>query len=211
MFKKSFLLVCVAVLLTVFCLSAVSVSMAQKSTAEFDTVKALASSNDKLAVALSVIYRRAGDLVVTLPYASINLSQTALMKVYSGELTDAILYLNTHADVELKNAHDAMDDILLDFDKVLKQYSVPSGSAYRSKRAELATTLSGLKSASSELIRRTRTLITGTNSGYDSYYTAYCEQLQGLSEKLQNAADKIDKEYDSLMSSLLGADYSLVS
>jgi len=211
MFKKSILMLCVAVLLTVFCLGAVNVSMAEKNAAEFDTVKALTSSNDKLATAVSVIYRRAGDLVVTLPYASINLSQTALMKVYSGEMTDAILYLNSHADVELKNAHDAMDDILLDFDKVLKQYAVPAGSSYRTKRAELATALSGLKSASTELIRRTRTLITGTNSAYDSYYTAYCEQLQILSEKLQSAADKIDKEYDAIMTSLLGSDYSLVS
>ena len=211
MFKKTFLIFCVAVLLTVFCLSAVNVSMAEKTAAEFDAVMAVNNSDNKLSVALSVIYRRAGDLVVTLPYASINLSQTALMKVYSGEMTDAVLYLNTHADVELKNAHDAMDAILLDFDKALKQYAVPSGSAYRTKRAELATAFSGLKNASSELIRRTRTLITGTNSAYDSYYTAYCEQLQSLSEKLQSTADKIDKEYDALMTALLGSDYSLVS
>ncbi|MBQ3081403.1 MAG: hypothetical protein IJC49_03020 [Clostridia bacterium] len=211
MFRKSFLICCVAVLLTAFCLSAVNVSMAEKKAEEFDTVKALTSGTDKLAVAVSAIYRRAGDIVIALPYASINLSQTSLMKVYSGEMTDAVLYLNTHADTELKNAHAEMDDILSDFDKLLKQYSVPTGSTYRTKRAELATLFSGLKNDSTELIRRTRTLITGTNSGYDNYYTAYCEQLQKLSDKLISASEKIDAAYDEIMKSLLGNDYSMVS
>lgn len=211
MLKKTFLICCVAVLLAAFCISSVSVTMAEKKAEEFDTVKALTSTNDKLATAVSVLYRRAGDVVLSMPYATINLSQTSLMKVYSGEMTDAILYLNTHADKELKNAHDAMDDILSDFDKVLKQYNAPSSSSYRAKRAELATVFSGLKSASTELIRRTRTLITGTNSGYDNYYTAYCEQLQILSDKLISASEKIDKEYDAIMTSLLGSDYSMVS
>lgn len=211
MFKKSFLLCCVAVLLTALCLNTVNVTMAEKRAEEFDTVKAVTNSNDKLAIAVSVIYRRAGDLVISLPYASINLSQTALMKVYSGEMNDAIMYLNSHASTELKNAYDAMDDILADFDKVLKQYAVPSGSSYRTKRAELATAFSALKSSAEELIRRTRNLITGTNTSYDSYYTAYCEQLQTLSDKLISASEKIDKEYDSIMTSLIGSDYSLVS
>lgn len=211
MLKKSFLLCCVAVLLTAFCLSSVNVTLAEKRAEEFDTVKTVTDSNDKLAIAVSAIYRRAGDLVISLPYASINLSQTALMKVYSGEMNDAVLYLNSHAETELKNAYDTMDDILSDFDKVLKQYSVPSASSYRTKRAELATLFSGLESSAAELIRRTRNLITGTNSGYDSYYTAYCEQLQKLSDKLIAASEKIDKEYDAIMTSLLGSDYSLVS
>lgn len=211
MLKRTFLVCCVAILLTAFCLGSVSVSKAEKKAEEFDTVYALTGSNDKLAVAVSVIYRRAGDAIIALPYASINLSQTALMKVYSGEMTDAVLYLNTHADTELKNAQAGMDDILADFDKLLKAYSVPASSAYRTKRAELATVFSGLKTGSTELIRRARTLITGSNSGYDSYYTAYCEQLQILSDKLIAASEKVDKEYDSIMTSLLGNDYSMVS
>lgn len=210
MAKRIFLVCCVAVLLAAFCLNTVNVSMADKRAEEFDTVKAV-SGNDKLAVAVSVIYKRAGELVLTMPYASINLTQTSLMKVYSGELNDAIMYLNTHADEELQNAYNAMTDILNDYDKLLKQYNVPSGSSYRAKRAELATLFSGIQSSSTELVRRTRTLITYSNTNYDNYYTAYCEQLQKLTEKLHTASDKIDKEYDTIMTSLIGTDYSLVS
>lgn len=211
MIRKSFLICCVAILLAAVCINSVSVSMAEKQAEEFDTALALANSADKTATAFSVLYKRAGDVVLALPYASINLSQTALMKVYSGEQNDAIRYLNTHADEELANAFAAMDAIIADFDKALSKYNVPSGSSYRSKRSKLVSTFNGLETAATELIRRTRTLIAGTDSGYDSYYTAYCEQLQKLSEKLQAAAELIDEEYDAIMSSLLGSDYSIVS
>lgn len=210
MIKRALLICCVAVLLTAFCLNSVNVSRAEKQAEQFDTVKAL-SDDDKLAAAVSVIYKRASDLVLTLPYASIDLSQTALMKVYSGEKEDAKYYLQTRRDAEFKNACDAMDAVLSDFDKVLSKYSVPSNSSYRTKRTALAKTFSGLKSSATELLRRTVTLINGTDSQYDSYYTAYCEQLQILSEKFEAATEQIGTEYDSLMSALLGSDYSLVS
>lgn len=207
--KKALVTLCMAVILTAFCLGAVGSTAAE--TADGAEVAALSAEEDKLAAALSVVYKRAGDVVLSIPYASINLSQTALMKLYSGEQTDALLYLNTHADTELQNAYTAMDKALSDFDKVLKKYSVPSGHAYRQKRTELETTFTGLKSACTELIRRTRTLIAGEDSAYDSYYTAYCEQVLIVSERFQAASTKIETEYDSLMSGLLGSDYSTIA
>lgn len=209
--KKALAVLCVAVILTAFCLNAISVTRAQNGADRVDTTAALSSTQDKLAAAVSVIYKRAGDLVLSLPYASINLSQTALMKVYSGEQTDALMYLNTHSDKELNNAYAAMDDILKDFDAVLKKYSVSTTSSYRQKRAELANTFQGLKTACTELVRRTRTLIAGTDSAYDSYYTSYCEQLVIVSERFEAASTKIGTEYDTLMTALLGNDYSVVS
>lgn len=209
--KKTLAVLCAAVILAAFCFNAISVTMAENNDSKAEDAKAISSTQDKLAAAVSVIYKRAGDLVLSLPYASINLSQTALMKVYSGEQNDALLYLNTHSDKELNNAYAAMDDILKDFDAVLTKYSVSSTSSYRQKRAELATTFSGLKTSCTELIRRTRTLIAGTSSAYDSYYTAYCDQLIVVSDAFEEATTKIGKEYDTLMTSLLGSDYSIVS
>ncbi len=199
---------CAALLLGVFLLNAVAMYSEVKAAEEFDTVAALTGEGDRLPVALSAIYKRAGDLVLSLPYASVTLTQTAITKVYAGD-TDALLYLNTHADGELGNAYDTMQDILNDFDSLLNTYKVPTGSSYRDSRAKLGTIFTGLKTAATELVRRTRTFISNWESGYDNYYTAYCEQLQIMSEKLESAATTIGNEYDSLIKDLLGEDYEL--
>lgn len=199
---------CAALLLGAFLINAVAMYGEVKAAEEFDQVAALASDTDRLPVALSAIYKRAGDLVLSLPYASINLTQTAITKVYAGD-EDALLYLNTHADGELGNAYDEMQDILNDFDSILYTYNVPSGSGYRDGRAKLGTIFSGLKTAATELVRRARTFISNWESGYDNYYTAYCEQLQVMSDKLESAATTIGNEYDSLIKDLLGEDYEV--
>lgn len=207
--KKVLSVICAAVVLAGLCFGAVYAAQAL-SDSRTEKTESLTLSQDKLAVSVSVLYKRAGELVVSLPYASINLSQTALMKTYSGEQNDALMYLNTHADKELNNAYAAMDEILKDFDTVLKAYSSASGS-YSTKRAELEQIFGGLESACTELIRRTRTLIAGTDSSYDSYYTSYCEQLVVVSDRLEAAATTIGNEYDTVMKTLLGNDYSAIS
>lgn len=207
--KKVLSVICAAVILAGLCFGAIYAVQAL-SDGRTEKVESLTLSQDKLAVSISVLYKRAGELVVSLPYASINLSQTALMKTYAGEQNDALMYLNTHSDKELNNAYAAMDEILKDFDSVLKAYSASSGS-YAAKRTELQQTFEGLKTACTELIRRTRTLIAGTDSSYDSYYTSYCEQLVVVSDRLEAAATSIGNEYDAVMKTLLGSDYSAIS
>lgn len=207
--KKLLSVICAAVILAGLCFGAVYAAQAL-SEGRTEKAESLTLSQDKLAVSISVLYKRAGELVVSLPYASINLSQTALMKTYAGEQNEALMYLNTHADKELNNAYAAMDEILSDFDSVLKTYSSSAGS-YSAKRTELQQTFAGLKTACTELIRRTRTLIGGTDSSYDSYYTSYCEQLVTVSDRLEAAATEIGSEYDSVMKTLLGNDYSAIS
>lgn len=208
--KRIILIVCSAVLVAAFCLNAVLISGAKQTAREYDAVAALSDNEDKLNVALSVIYKRAGDLVLSLPHAGITLTQTAVMKHFAGD-ADAILYLNTRAADQLANAYAAMDVLLADFDGVLAKYAVPAGSVFRTKRVELASLFSGLESSNNELIKRTRTFIGNAGSGYDGYYTAYCEQLQIVSDKFQNAATQIGNEYDALISDMLGADFELVS
>lgn len=207
--KKIVLVLCAAVMIAAFCLSAVMVSNANQVIREYDTLSALSNNDDKLAVALSTVYKRAGDVVLSLPHAGATLTQTAVMKHFAGD-GGALSYLNTNADVHLNNAYSAMEDILVDFDNILTSYNVPSGSSYRTKRSELSALFSGLKSANTELIRRARTFISYSGSGYDSYYTAYCEQLQVVTDKFESASKKISTEYDSLISGLMGEDYHLV-
>ncbi len=209
--KKALAVICVAVILATFCFNAVSTTMADTNQNRTESPAAIATNADKLCAAVSVLYKRAGELVLSLPYASINLSQTALMKVYSGEKTEALMYLNEHADKELNNAYAAMDAIISDYDAALKKYGVSATSPYRQKRDELATTFANLKTSCTELIRRTRALISGTDSNYDSYYTSYCEQLVVVSERFEAAKTKIDTEYDAYMTKLLGTDYSAVA
>ncbi len=208
--KRIVLIACAVVCLAAFCLNAFIISVADQTAREYDAVAALSSSGDKLNVAVAAIYKRAGDVVLSLPHAGMTLTQTAIMKHFAGD-DDALQYLNTKADDQLANAYAAMDAILADFDKVLSRYAVPTGSSFRTKRAELATLFSGLKSSNNELIKRTRTFLSYSDSGYDSYYTAYCEQLQAVSDKFEQASTQIGNEYDALISDLLGSDYSMVA
>lgn len=208
--KRILIIVCATVLIAAFCLNAIIIGGAKQNAKEYDTVATLEKGEDKLNVALSVIYKRAGDIVLSLPHAGITLTQTAVMKHFAGD-SDAILYLNTRAADQLANAYAAMDVLLSDFDKVLAKYAVPTGSIYRTKRVELGSLFSGLKSSNDELIRRTRTFIVNSASTYESYYTAYCEQLQVVSDRFQNAATQIGNEYDALISDMLGEDFKLVS
>jgi len=208
--KRILIIVCCAVLLSAFCINAVLISGAKQAAREYDTVAALESDEDKLNVALSVVYKRAGDIVLSLPHAGITLTQTAVMKHFAGD-ADAILYLNTRAADQLANAYAAMEVLLADFDSVLARYAVPTGSVYRTKRVELASLFSGLRTSNDELIRRTRTFISNAGSAYESYYTAYCEQLQVVSDKFQNAATQIGNEYDALINDMLGSDFELIS
>ena len=193
--KRNILLIlCATVLLSAFIFNTAA-----------NTGAVLSSDDDKLIVALSAIYKKAGNLVISLPYATINLSQTALMKVFAGETDDALAYLNAHAAASLEqNAYNSMELILIEYDEVLSKYGYPAAGAYRTKRAELAGHFSGLKSSSSELIRRTRALITGSESGFDGYYSAYCQQLIALTDRLENSAGKIDDEYNALIKVSLG-------
>lgn len=204
MLKRIAVILCVAVFLAAFGASSVAVINAERTASQFDTISALTTDADKLAVSLSAIYKRAGDLVLSLPYASINLCRTAMMKAFAGE-SDAKVYLDARSDDQLANAYAAMEDILNDYDAVMTRYGVGTGSTHRTNRDNLAATFLGLKSASTELVRRARTFINYSDSGYASYYTAYCDQLQILSEKLESAALTIGNCYDSLVGGVSSA------
>ena len=83
--KKIVLVLCAAVMIAAFCLSAVMVSNANQVIREYDTLSALSNNDDKLAVALSTVYKRAGDVVLSLPHAGATLTQTAVMKHFAGD------------------------------------------------------------------------------------------------------------------------------
>lgn len=196
--KRVAMILCVAVLIAAVGINSIAVIKAEQAAARTDTVSALTTNKDKLLVSLSALYKRAGDLVLSLPYASITLCETAMMKEFAGD-TDAKAYLDARSDDQLANAYSAMEDILNDYDKVMERYGVGPASTHRTSRANLASTFSGLKSASTELVRRARTFINYSDSGYNSYYTSYCDQLQILSERLEAAASTIGNSYDSLV------------
>lgn len=168
------------------------------------------SNSDQLKIDVACVYKEAGDLLVTLPYASIQLTQTALMQVFAGEKATGLSFLNKRADRQLQSAYNLMDKAVEDFISIEKEFELSSGSSYASKRKELEKSFSSLRSASTELVRRTRALINGVDSGYDSYYTAYCEQLSVLSQKYDSYSDTFQNEFDALISSLLGSDFDLV-
>ncbi len=204
--NRILLTVCTVILLVSICFCAVGISYAQNIEREQKTQALLDSSDEKLLSALSVIYAKAGNLMTSMPYATISLTQTALMKTYAGD-TDGLAYLNSNANEYLENAFDNMDRIIAEYDMVMDKYN---GSAYKSKRDELKSKFDKIEASSEELIARTRTLIAGTNSNYSGYYTAYCEQIQTLSSRLTSYADDIDEEYNAIMTKLLGSDFDYI-
>ncbi len=197
---------CTLILLVSICFCAVGISAAKEAEREQNVYALLDSKDEKLLCALSVIYAKAGNLMTAMPNATINLTQTALMKTYAGD-TDALAYLNENVNEYLQNAFDQMDRIMQEYDKIIDEYG---GSAYKSKRDSLQSMLDNVRSASRELVLRTRTLISGTNSNYDSYYTAYCEQLQKLSDRLVSYSGKIDSEYTAICEKLLGSEFDFI-
>lgn len=168
------------------------------------------SEADQLKVDVACVFKDASALLVSLPYASVQLTQTSLMQVFAGEKSEGLAYLNKRADRQLQSAFNQMDAIVEDFDGIADSYDLSSGSSYVSKMKELEKSFSSLRTASTELVRRTRALINGVDSGYDSYYTAYCEQLAVLSQRYDGYSDSFQNEFDALFSSLLGSDFDLV-
>ncbi len=204
--NRILLTVCTVILLASICFCAVGVSYAQNAARDQKAQAVLDSSDEKLLAALSVIYAKSGNLMTGMPYATVTLTQTALMKTYAGD-TDALSYLNSNVNEYLQNAFDMMDRIIAEYDLVIDKYK---GSSYKDKRDELKEMLDKVRSSSKELVARTRTLISGTDSNYGSYYTAYVEQLQTLTSRLESYSGKIDNEYDAIMEKLLGSDFDFI-
>lgn len=198
--------ICTVMLLVSICFCAVAVSSAQSAKLNQKSQAVLDSNDEKLLAAVSVIYSKAGNLMTSMPYATISLSQTALMKTYSGD-TDALSYFNSNVNKYLQNAFDAMDRIIAEYDQVIKKYG---GSSYQGKRDDLKERLDKVRNASKELVSRTRTLISATDSNYAAYYTAYCEQIQTLASRLESYSSYIDDEYTAVMQKLMGSDFNFI-
>ncbi len=198
--NRILLTICTVILLVSICFCAVGVSSARGS-------GVLDDNDEKLLYSLSVVYSKSGNLITSMPYATITLTQTALMKTYAGD-TDALAYLNSNVNEYLQNAFDNMDRIIAEYDTVIQKFD---GDDYKDKRDELKSKFSKLESASKELVSRTRTLISGTDSNYSSYYTAYCEQIQTLSSRINSYADDIDDEYNAIMTKLMDDELDFIN
>lgn len=170
-----------------------------------------AAEDAKIELAVSYIYRDASYVVTAFPYTTINLTQTALMKVFSGEKSEALSYLNTRVDRSLQASYSLMDEICENFKNLLTAHSVSETSMYYTKYNELCDMFTALKTSSTELIKRTRAFINGSTSTKDSYYTSYAEQLSDLSDKIEAYGTQLDNEYNALMKPLLGDDYDIVA
>lgn len=206
--KRVLTILCAVFILVAFCLNSVMVINAERQREEFDSVKAISSDKDKLAVSLSALYKRASDIVLALPQGTVMLCQTAMLKEFGGK-TDAKAYLDSRADDKLTNAYNGMDAIIADYKRVMDRYGVGSGSSHRNNCTALANSFSALERASVELVKRARTFIVYADSGYNSYYTAYCEQLQVFSDRLQSTAALIDSNYAALISTVGDMELSL--
>ncbi len=167
-----------------------------------------ASSDDiQFKLALTHIYYESNTVLSTLPFTTIQISESALIKAYvssdSGAMTAALKYVDDYSDRTLASAFETMDDILDKFDKILKKYNITSQSSYTAKYNKLKTLFSSVKNSSNELLSRTRSLIRNiNNSDYDTYYTKYVEQLNDLSSKLEEYCTVVMDEYDTLIQSI---------
>ena len=167
-----------------------------------------ASATDiQFKLALMHIYYESNTVLSTLPFTTIQISESALIKAYvssgSEAITAALKYVDDYADRTLDSAFETMDDILEKYDKVLKKYNISSSSSYTSKYNKLKTIFSSVKNSSNELLSRTRSLIRNINSSdYDTYYTKYVEQLSDLSSKLEEYCTTVMDEYDTLMQAI---------
>lgn len=172
------------------------------------------SSGDiQFKLSLLHLYYESKDVVSTLPFTTIQVSQGALIKAFvsgSTSTVDALAYIERYADRTLASAYGTMDEILSKYQSLLKKYNIASTSSYTSKYNKLSGMFSSLKNSSNELVSRTRTLIKmSKSSDYDTYYTNYTEQVLDLSSKIESYCNSIMDEYDTLLNAI-SSDYSII-
>jgi len=172
---------------------------------------ALSESEKTLLAAQSYIYKDASTVILKLPYATINLTQTALMKFFAGDQNGALVYLSERNDKYLDTCYDMMDKVCSNYKKLLEKYNVSSSSSEYSDYKSLQSMMSTLKSSSKELIKRATSFIKGGKSASDGLYTSYSEQLADLSSKITSYGSKVDEAYEKIMKSVLGTSYNYVS
>ncbi|MFA6729579.1 MAG: hypothetical protein WCR95_01080 [Eubacteriales bacterium] len=172
------------------------------------------SEDIQFKLSLLHLYYESKDVVSTLPFTTIQVTQGALIKAFMtgpSAAEDAEAYLNRYADRTLNSAFDTMDEIIAKYQSLLTKYNISSSSSYTAKFNKLNSMFASLKNSSKELISRARTLIKMSKSAdYDSYYTNYIEQLSDLTGKIEANCSVIMAEYDSLLSSI-SRDYNIIS
>lgn len=174
------------------------------------------STSDDLQFKLSLLhlYYESNSIVSTLPFTTMQVTESALLKAFAStdsSSTDALAYIDRYSDRTLDSAYKTMDEVLAKYKKILEKYNISSASSYTSKYNSLSLMFDSLRSASTELFSRTRTLIKMCNSNdYDTYYTNYIEQLSKLSDKIEQDCVAMTEEYNSLIKSISN-DYSILS
>lgn len=171
------------------------------------------SGSIQFKLSLLHLYYESKDVVSTLPFTTIQVSQGALIKAFvsgSTSTADALAYIDRYADRTLASAYGTMDEILAKYQLLLTRYNIASTSSYRSKYNNLSSMFSSLKNSSNELLSRTKTLIkTSKSSDYDTYYTNYIEQISDLTSKIESYCNIIMDEYDTLLNAI-SDDYDIL-
>lgn len=164
-------------------------------------------------LALLHLYYESKDIVSTLPFTTIQVSQGALIKAFMAGATagaDALAYIDRYADRTLTSAYGTMDEVLEKFSLLLTRYNIAAASSYTAKYNKLSSMFSSLKNSANELLSRARALIkTAKSNDYDAYYTSYIEQISDMTGKIETYCGLLMDEYDTLLSSISN-DYDIL-
>jgi len=186
----------------------------EESSAATSPLPAGESSDDiQFKLSLLHLYYESKDVVSTLPFTTIQVSQGALIQAFvsgSDSTTAALKYIDNYYDRTIASAYGTMDEILVKYQLILKKYNIACTSSYTSKYNNLSSMFSSLKNSSNELISRTKTLIKASKTNdYDTYYTSYTEQIIDLTDKIESYCNLIMNEYDTLLSDI-SSDYDIL-
>lgn len=208
-------LLVICVVLSVIVISGFSASSDNADTSGDASVLPATDTNSSIQFKLSLLhlYYESKDIVSTLPFTTIQVTQGALIKALMNSttsITDALTYIDHYADRTLNSAYSTMDEILSKYQKLLTKYNISSTSSYRTKYNNLSSMFSSLKNSSNELLARTKSLIKMVNANdYDTYYTKYMEQISDLTSKIETYCKTIMDEYDTLLNSI-SDDYDIL-
>lgn len=216
--KTKILAVACAVLLTscvvlsVFLASSIKSEKTPHNTTSADYAT---TTNKDIQFKLSLlhVYSEAQSLVLTLPFTTIQITESALVKaLMSGNesVQHAVIYLNKYVDSPLAEAFNMMDEIIAKFKAVLKQYNISSTSSFTADYNNMSAMFSSLRSSSTELTNRCKSLIlVSHSSNYDSSYTLYLEQLADLTGKIETFTSSLNDKYEALLAAISN-DYELI-
>lgn len=172
----------------------------------------VSSVTTKANLMLSMLYKEAQLQLIAMVTPTSGASNTALTQAYMGDYEGAYAYFKGVSDGSLSNCIQILTDITEKYNEVLKKYNLQNTTSYKTKYDALRAALDDVKAKTKSFSEATLYFLkTGIRTNDVSSYRDYQNALVNLTEMLTTTATRFQNESNSLMSAVVGSDYSIIT